>query len=110
MEVEYHALVTITCELQWMTYFLQDLHVQTSATSTLYCDNQSTCHIAHNPTFYERTKHIDMDCQVAVTSFKLIFFISSLYVHIINSQMSSPRLFIVLSLEYYFQAWIKNYT
>ena len=63
-EAEYRALATTTCELQWLSYLLRDLQVQTTDQSTLYCDSQSARQIAHNPTFHERTKHIDLDCHI----------------------------------------------
>lgn len=63
-EVEYRALAQATCEAQWLLYLLQDLHVTHSSPVVLYCDNRSALHIASNPMFHERTKHIEMDCHV----------------------------------------------
>ena len=63
-EAEYRALATSTCELQWLTYLLHDLKIQCSESATLYCDNQSALHIAANPVFHERMKHLEIDCHL----------------------------------------------
>ena len=63
-EAEYRALAAATCELQWLTFLLRDMRVQCSRTPVLYCDNRSTLHIASNPIFHERTKHLEIDCHV----------------------------------------------
>ena len=60
---KYHALADITSELLWLRWLFKDLGVFTSSATPLYCDNQSTIHIAHNDVFHERTKHIEIDCR-----------------------------------------------
>jgi len=63
-EAEYRAMTSTTCELQWLLYLLRDLPVQCVNLHVLYCENQSTMHIAANLVFHERTKHLDIDCHI----------------------------------------------
>ena len=63
-EAEYRALATTICELQWLSYLLQDLHLHFSQPATLYSDNKSALQIAFNQVFHERTKHIEIDCHL----------------------------------------------
>ncbi|XP_047153593.1 uncharacterized mitochondrial protein AtMg00810-like [Vigna umbellata] len=63
-EVEYRALAATTFEIKWIDYLLQDLSVETITTVVLYCDNKFARHIAHNQSFHEKTKHIELDCHV----------------------------------------------
>jgi hypothetical protein len=63
-EAEYRALASLSCEIQWLHYLLADLHIPIKSPSSVYCDNASAIYLAHNPTFHERTKHIEIDCHV----------------------------------------------
>ena len=61
VEVEYRALTSTTNELTWIRQLLKDFQVDVSSPALLFCDNQATIHIASNPIFHERTKHIEID-------------------------------------------------
>jgi len=47
-----------------LSYLLRDLHIASQAT-VLFCNNKSTLHLAVNPVFHDRSKHIEIDFHVA---------------------------------------------
>ena len=49
-------------EVTWVVRLLEELGFHDLKPVTLHCDNQSTLHIAKNPVFHDRTKHIELDC------------------------------------------------
>ncbi|RVW59875.1 Retrovirus-related Pol polyprotein from transposon RE1 [Vitis vinifera] len=60
-ESEYRALASATSEMIWIQYVLQELCLSSSSPPLLWCDNKSAAHLAANPVFHARTKHIEMD-------------------------------------------------
>ena len=61
-ESEYRSMAQSTCELIWIHQLLCEVGINNSLPMKLWCDNQAALHIASNPVFHERTKHIEIDC------------------------------------------------
>ena len=61
-EAEYQSTAATTSELVWLKSLSASLGVFFSELMKLYCDSQVAVHIAKNPVFHERTKHIKINC------------------------------------------------
>lgn len=63
-EAEYRALASTVCEVQWITFILEDLQTPMQKPAVLFCDNKSAVAMAENHVFHEKTKHIEIDCHL----------------------------------------------
>ncbi|KAL9225478.1 hypothetical protein vseg_001395 [Gypsophila vaccaria] len=61
-EAEYRAMTAATCEILWLKGLLEGIGIRIHDPIRLHCDNESAMHIANNPVYHERTKHIEIDC------------------------------------------------
>ena len=63
--------IMLRCTRQWQLWFvyglfslLKDLKEHPPQAALVYCDNQTTLHIATNPIFHGLTKHIEINCHL----------------------------------------------
>jgi len=63
-ESEYRAMANVTLEMIWIKDLLTEVGLSPEGPMNLYGDNQAAIHIAENPVFHERTKHIEVDCHI----------------------------------------------
>lgn len=61
-EAEYRVMVLTTCELIWLKQLIKELKFVEIGSMRLICCDQLAHHIASNPVFHERTKHLKVDC------------------------------------------------
>ena len=54
------AMALATCKFIWLKQLLQKLGFGNDEQMTLACNNQTPLHIASNPVFHEKIKHIEV--------------------------------------------------
>lgn len=59
-ESETHAAVQATKEAIWLRNILQELSLEQSQPTTIYCDNQAAIALSRNPEYHSRSKHVDI--------------------------------------------------
>ena len=63
-EAKYHAIASTCSELMCLFSLLKDLKVPHPNAALLFSNNQYALHIAANPVFHVRTKHIEIECHL----------------------------------------------
>lgn len=103
-EAEYHAVSKVVAELTWLSRLLHDIYVSVSSHIPIFCDNLAAIHIAKNPVFRERTKHIEVDCHFIRT--KLLEGLIQLH-HVSTDQQLADVLTILGALHHFFLGKLK---
>ncbi|XP_019227002.1 PREDICTED: uncharacterized protein LOC109208354 [Nicotiana attenuata] len=105
-EAEYRSMRQVVAELTWLVRLLDDLSVLPSLPVPLHSDSQAAIHIAKNPVFHERTKHVELDCHFVRQQFQAgLISLSPFFLLTINSLTCLPSPFLVLSIVVYWASW-----
>lgn len=80
-EAEYHSSATTVAELIWIVGLLKDIDFQIKLPVDIYSDSKAEMHIAANPVYYERIRHIEIDCHF-IREKILQGLITTKYIHI----------------------------
>jgi len=60
-EAEYRALAHTAAEICWFGFLFRELGIPLQTAPCIYVDNLSAIHMAANPIFHARTRHIEID-------------------------------------------------
>lgn len=61
VEAEFRAIALGICEGLWLKRVMEELKISTEFPMKMFCDNQATISISHNPVHHDRTKHVEID-------------------------------------------------
>ena len=53
-----------TCDILWLKNLSLEFSFSNLGPMSMFCDNQFAIYITQNQEFYERTKHIEVDCHL----------------------------------------------
>lgn len=63
-EAEYLHVLPLLVKSNGFIIYSLDLHITFNNPTFIYCDNRSAVYLAHNPTFHEGFKHIEINCHI----------------------------------------------
>lgn len=61
-KADFRSMTSSIAELTWLEGLFAELNVIIHKPITVFSDSKSAIQFAPNPIFYERTKHIEIDC------------------------------------------------
>ncbi|XP_075086222.1 uncharacterized protein LOC142168944 [Nicotiana tabacum] len=62
IEAVYRSLAAIVAELTWLLGMLKEIDAEVNLLVDIFTDSKAAIQIAANHVYYERTKHIEIDC------------------------------------------------